>query len=121
VQIATRFDEAPVAYLLSALAGVVYVLATVALTLNRPTWRRVAWFTCGFELVGVLTVGTISLVLHDVFPDQAVWSAYGAGYLFVPLVLPVFGLAWLRRTRVAAPVPASATADPPERPGTGRR
>lgn len=107
VQIATRFDEAPVAYLLSALAGVVYVLATVALT-RGPSWRRLAWFACGLELVGVLTVGTLSLVLRDAFPDEAVWSVYGAGYLFVPLVLPAFGLAWLRRTRVAA----SAAADP---------
>jgi hypothetical protein len=101
VQVATRFDEAPVAYLLSALAGAVYVLATVALT-RGPTWRRVAWFACGLELVGVLTVGTLSLILREAFPDEAVWSAYGAGYLFVPLVLPVFGLAWLRRTRATA-------------------
>jgi hypothetical protein len=26
-----------------------------------------------------------------------VWSSYGSGYGFVPLVLPVFGLLWLRR------------------------
>jgi hypothetical protein len=25
-----------------------------------------------------------------------VWSDYGIGYGFVPLVLPVFGLLWLR-------------------------
>ena len=31
VQIITEFEEAPVAYLLSALSGVVYILATVAL------------------------------------------------------------------------------------------
>src|SRR5580704_8675721 len=54
VQIATKFHHAPVAYLLSAFAAVVYVLATV-------------------------------------------WSSYGSGYGFVPLVLPVFGLLWLYR------------------------
>jgi hypothetical protein len=25
-----------------------------------------------------------------------VWTAYGAGYVFIPLVLPVLGLWWLR-------------------------
>jgi hypothetical protein len=33
------------------------------------------------------------------FPDQTVWSLYGVGYGFVPLVLPVLGLLRLRATR----------------------
>ena len=33
------------------------------------------------------------------FPDATVWSSYGGGYGYVPLVLPVLGLLWLRRTR----------------------
>jgi hypothetical protein len=31
-----------------------------------------------------------------------VWSWYGIGYGFVPLVLPIFGLAWLWHTRPIA-------------------
>jgi hypothetical protein len=31
------------------------------------------------------------------FPDATVWSDYGAGYLLVPLALPVAVLVWLRR------------------------
>jgi len=27
-----------------------------------------------------------------------VWSNFGSGYLFIPLVLPIVGLWWLRRT-----------------------
>lgn len=95
VQIATKFAQAPLAYLLSALAGVVYVVATVALARNT---RRVAWSAVGFELVGVLTVGTLTLLVARDFPDDTVWSAYGRGYGFVPLVLPLVGLWWLRRT-----------------------
>jgi hypothetical protein len=45
----------------------------------------------------VLTVGTWSLADLATFPDATVWSSYGSGYGFVPLVLPVFGLLWLRR------------------------
>lgn len=98
VQIATRFHEAPVAYLLSAFAAVVYVLATVALARSGRASHRVAVASCTVELIGVLTVGTYSLTDRAAFPDATVWSSYGSGYGFVPLVLPVLGLLWLRRT-----------------------
>jgi len=97
VQIATKFHNAPVAYLLSAFAGVVYILATVTLAVGSPTARRIAVVSCSVELVGVLAVGTWSLADPASFPDATVWSGYGSGYGFVPLVLPVFGLLWLRR------------------------
>ena len=96
VQIATKFGHAPVAYLLSAFAAVVYIIATVTLTAGSPTARRIAVVSCSVEFVGVLAVGTWSLVDRAVFPDATVWSGYGSGYGFVPLVLPVFGLLWLR-------------------------
>jgi cytochrome bd-type quinol oxidase subunit 2 len=97
VQIATKFHHAPVAYLLSAFAGVVYILATVMLANGSPTARRIALVSCSVEFAGVLAVGTWSLVDPATFPDATVWSSYGSGYGFVPLVLPVFGLLWLRR------------------------
>jgi len=96
LQLLTRFDDAPVAYLLSAVAAAVYVVAAVALARGQ---RRVALWACGFELVGVLVVGTVSLLLPASFPDETVWSTYGIGYGFVPLVLPVLGLLRLRATR----------------------
>jgi hypothetical protein len=96
VQIATKFGQAPLAYLLSALAGVVYIVATVALASGT---RPLAWSAVGFELLGVLTVGTLTVAVASDFPDDTVWSVYGRGYGFVPLVLPVVGLWWLRHTR----------------------
>jgi hypothetical protein len=103
VQLSTRFAEAPVAYLLSALAAAVYVVATVALARGG---RRVALVAITVELVGVLVVGTLSLADRAAFPDETVWSAYGRGYLFIPLVLPVVGLLWLRRAgRAQGPQP----------------
>lgn len=101
-QIIDRFEEAPIAFSLSAVAAVVYVLATLSLALG---WDRLAWVTITFELAGVLVVGTLSIVapgvlgLDDANPlgrEATVWSAYGAGYLFVPLILPVLGIVWLR-------------------------
>jgi hypothetical protein len=97
VQIATKFDHAPVAYLLSAFAAVVYIVAAVTLSVGSPAARRIAVLSCSVELVGVLAVGTWSLADRATFPDATVWSGYGSGYGFVPLVLPVLGLLWLRR------------------------
>ena len=99
VQIATEFDVAPLAYTLSAVAAVVYVVATVGLARAGATSRRVAGTAIVVELVGVLTVGTLTLADPDLFPDQTVWSDYGAGYGYVPLVLPILGLAWIWHTR----------------------
>ncbi len=104
VQIATRLDEAPVPYLLSAFAAAVYVLATIGLAARGPAARRLAVVACTIELAGVLIVGTVSMLNPDAFPDATVWSFYGRGYGFVPLVLPVLGLLWLRHT--AQPVAA---------------
>ena len=97
VQIATKFHEAPVAYLLSAFAAVVYIVATVTLARSGRTSHRIAVTSCTIELVGVVTVGTYSIADSAAFPDATVWSSYGGGYGFVPLVLPVLGLLWLRK------------------------
>ncbi|MBC8091677.1 MAG: hypothetical protein H7Y15_07035 [Pseudonocardia sp.] len=99
VQIVTRFSEAPLPYLLSALAGVVYILATIGLAGRGPGARRLAWGAVGFELVGVLVVGSLSVFDAGDFPDDTVWSIFGRGYAFIPLILPLVGLWWLRRTR----------------------
>ncbi len=100
VQLLTKADEAPLAYALSALAAVVYIAATLGLAEVGPQPRRLAWGAVGFELVGVLTVGTLTVLDPELFPDQTVWSSYGAGYGWLPLVLPFVGLAWLWHTRV---------------------
>lgn len=97
VQIVQRFDEAPLAYALSAVAAVVYIVATVALVrAGRPGWYTVAWIAIVFELSGVIVVGALSLILPALFQHPTVWSQFGIGYLFIPLLLPVFGIWWLR-------------------------
>jgi cytochrome bd-type quinol oxidase subunit 2 len=118
VQLATRFGEAPVAYLLSALAAVVYAVATVGLARGGRGGRRTALVACSVELAGVLVVGALSLLDRAAFPDETVWSAFGRGYGFVPLVLPVLGLLWLRhRAEGAAGQEAAGTA---QEDGPGR-
>jgi len=98
-QVLEDFEKAPLAYSLSALAAVIYVVATIALVAPGPVWYRVAVITIAFELVGVLVVGTLSLIDPVLFPAKTVWSIFGRGYAFVPLVLPVLGLLWLRANR----------------------
>ena len=103
VQIVRRFDEAPLAYSLSALAAIVYIIATLGLVLaRRRGWYTIAWVAIVFELAGVLIVGTLSLTTPELFQHDSVWSVFGRGYLFIPLVLPMFGIWWLRTHRPAA-------------------
>ncbi|PZE80903.1 hypothetical protein DEI91_13740 [Curtobacterium sp. MCBD17_032] len=103
VQIAEDFAFAPFSYTLSAVAAIVYILAMVALIVPGRTWYRVACVTIVFEMTGVLVIGTLSLLDRQLFPDLTIWSYYGMGYAFAPLVLPIAGLWWLRKHhRVAA-------------------
>jgi cytochrome bd-type quinol oxidase subunit 2 len=98
VQIATQFDQAPIAYVLSAVAAVIYIAATFALARATKVSRRVATVAIAVELVGVIAIGAFSYAVPEDFPDATVWSHFGQGYGFVPLVLPILGLLWLRRT-----------------------
>jgi len=107
VQIVQRFDEAPLAYTLSALSAVVYIVATLALVFaGRRGWYAVAWVAIVFELVGVLVIGTLSLAMPELFAHDTVWSWFGRGYVFIPLVLPFLGLWWLTTHRPVAPAEA---------------
>jgi hypothetical protein len=102
LQIIEYFDRARLAYVLSALAAVIYLVATVALARGDRTSVRVATVSCSIELLGVLVVGTLSFVDRAAFPDKTVWSHFGSGYGYIPLVLPVLGLLWLRHVRRVA-------------------
>ncbi len=95
-QIIADFQKAPVAYLLSVLAAVIYIVATVALARGDRTSIRVARVAITIELVGVLTVGLVSYLVPSEFPDKTVWSHFGSGYGYFPLILPILGLLWLR-------------------------
>jgi hypothetical protein len=97
-QLTRKFDEAPLAYSLSLLAGLIYIVATYALITRK---YGLAKQTLYFELFGVALVGLLSLLIPELFAHPSVWSYFGMGYGFIPLVLPIFGLWWLRRSKNA--------------------
>ena len=97
-QVITKFEEAPVSYSLSLLSAVVYLLATVSLAKSGPTWKTIALASVIFELIGVLTIGAISLLVPELFVEASIWSGFGSGYGYLPLVLPILGLLWIRKT-----------------------
>ena len=110
LQILSDYDQAPLAYTLSAVAAAVYILATWCLA-RGGKWVRVGTLACTVELVGVLVVGAASYLFPDAFPDKTVWSHFGQGYGFVPLVLPVLGLLWFRKVERDAAAAERAHAD----------
>ncbi|WP_230012051.1 hypothetical protein, partial [Microbacterium sp. Bi128] len=73
-QILTKFSEAPLAYLLSAFAAAVYVVATVSLAKPGRTAFKVSVAAVLVELVGVLVVGALSVFDSVNFPHETVWS-----------------------------------------------
>ena len=93
-QLATQFSVAPLAYLLSAFSAAVYIVAAVAIGLRR---RTLALTAVWIELVGVIAIGLFTLLAPEDFADDTVWTDFGIGYGFFPLILPVLGLLWLRR------------------------
>ncbi|MYM20211.1 hypothetical protein GSY69_09585 [Brevibacterium sp. 5221] len=101
-EFASKFDQAPLAYSLSLFSALVYIVATVCFVLGTRTSHRIAIGACLVEFVGVIVVGALSLIRPDLFPDSTVWSAFGIGYGFIPVILPLVGLWWLRRVGRAA-------------------
>ena len=96
VQILEKFSEAPVAYTVSALSAVVYIVIAVALWRG---WETVALVGSSVELVGVLVVGTLGVVDSSLWPDETVWTGFGSGYGWVPLLLPLVALYFLLKGR----------------------
>ena len=87
---------------LSTFVGVLYIFIIVGLRRRSPRAWRVTLALLLVELAGVLIVGTIDVVWRP-FPYATVWSNYGIGYFFMPLILPFLGLTWIlrRETRAA--------------------
>lgn len=98
LQISTHASQAPVPYALSAMAGLVYIAGFIALwkAYSRHWVRQIAAVLCVFELAGVVGVGLFSILAPTDFPDDTVWSRFGSGYGFIPVVLPIAALWWLR-------------------------
>lgn len=99
VQIATEFDAAPLAFTLSAASAAIYLLAAVALRRDGRRWWTVGTAACTVELLGVLAIGTWSLLDPARFPAATVWSGFGGGYGCFPLALPLLGLLYQRSRR----------------------
>lgn len=110
--------RAPFAYALSTVALGVYAAGYLVLRRedHGPRARRLLAVLAAVELGGVLVVGTLSVLAPGLFADSTVWSGYGAGYGFVPLLIPVLLLGWLHRS------PGGRDADPAHvRSGSPRR
>lgn len=106
VELMQKFSEAPLPYSVSAASALIYILVTVALWRR---WRTVALVGSAVELLGVLTVGILTTFEPTWWPEHTVWTGFGSGYGWVPVLLPMVALYFLIRGRRDA----SATAGNP--------
>lgn len=81
--------------IVSVLAGVVYLVAALGITHNGRRMRIIGWAAMVVCAVGPLLVGLLGLGIPELWATRSTWSAFGAHYSFIPLVLPVIGLVWL--------------------------
>ncbi|MBM7051307.1 MULTISPECIES: hypothetical protein [unclassified Rothia (in: high G+C Gram-positive bacteria)] len=98
-QVIRKFDEAPLSISLSALSALIYIVATVALAKKGSSAWKLSLAAVSAEMVGVLLIGVFSYIRPDLFELPSVWSHFGSGYGYIPLLLPMVGLWWLNRTR----------------------
>lgn len=86
---------------LSAITGIIYVLIAYW---AWQGWTKALQWGLIVELIGVIVVGTYELFYP--FGYATAWSHYGAGYLYMPLLLPIAGIVvvWRNRKRRIAVV-----------------
>jgi len=84
----------PLPALLSGLAAIVYLVATVGFVIRKAWAWKVSFGALLFELLMVLVIGTLSVLQPDLI-GRTVWGRFGADYGFFPLIQPLLGLAWL--------------------------
>jgi hypothetical protein len=90
-----KFNEAPVAYLLSTFAAIVYVVGAWAIWSGTRRAIMIGRISCTFEMIGVLVVGTLTTFGSSLITVDTVWSYYGRDYGWLPLVIPGLALWWL--------------------------
>lgn len=100
-QVIRKFDEAPLSISLSALSALIYLVATIALAKKGEGAWKVSLLAVGIEMAGVLLIGVFSYLQPQHFELASVWSHFGSGYGYIPLILPMVGLWWLNKTRPA--------------------
>ncbi len=101
-QVFTKLSEAPLPYLLTTVAALIYGVACIGFGRKSPAAWRITLAVCSFEFLGVLSVGILTLIEPSWFPDATVWSDFGVGYGFAPLLLPIIGVWWLNRAQTRA-------------------
>lgn len=83
-----------VAPLLSLLAAIVYLLASIGFAYRRKWTWWLSLIALIFETCFVLLVGTLSYTHPDLIGHTA-WTHFGQDYGWFPLFQPIIGLAWL--------------------------
>jgi hypothetical protein len=96
-ELIVKFDEAPTPYTFSVLAAIVYLVAVWAIWRGDALGVKVGKIACSIEMIGVLTIGSITTLGDSAFDVGTVWSFFGLDYGWLPLVVPALALWWLFR------------------------
>lgn len=84
---------------LTAVAALVYLLATIGFAYRRNWSWYLSVVALLFEVALVIVVGGLSLFRPDSFANTS-WRYFGVDYAFFPFIQPFLGLVWLSRPGV---------------------
>jgi hypothetical protein len=79
---------------LSALAAILYLIATLGFAYRRKWTWWLSVISLGFETIMTLLIGVWSFVDPDLI-GRTVWRHFGEDYGYFPLFQPMIGLVWL--------------------------
>ncbi len=79
---------------LSIFAAILYITASFGFVTQRKWAWQLSVGSLIIELIGILTIGTITLINPQAIP-HTLWEGFGADYGYFPLFQPVLGLIWL--------------------------
>ncbi|AOP54392.1 hypothetical protein [Brevibacterium aurantiacum] len=87
-QVIREFDVAPIAYSLSVLAAVIYIVATVCLVIGNPRLTPDCDRCLPRRIPRRHHRRHPQLHHPEDFAKPSVWSSFGSGYGYIPLILP---------------------------------
>ena len=82
-------------HLCALLAGIIYLLAAIALTHNGRRMRILGWACIGTTIMVPILVSISGIGRAYPNGPRTLWAAFGSDFFYLPLLVSVIGAAWM--------------------------
>lgn len=81
--------------ILALVAGVVYLLAALALTHNGRRMRIIGWACIGATIAAPILFAVAGVGLPQLAEPRSAWTGFGSDFFYLPLLVSVIGCVWM--------------------------